>query len=59
MSMEVKSFAPIPGFGGAGRIEYAVKHSTPGRDGTTLEQPLVLFLHPGGDWQTVSNSARN
>ena len=48
MSMVIKSLVPIPGCQGAARVEYAVTHSTPGRDGTTLEQPLALFLRPGG-----------
>lgn len=46
MPLELKSVNVISL--GELRVEYALTHSTPGREGTCLEQPLVLTIRPGG-----------
>lgn len=46
MPLELKSVNVISR--GELRAEYELTHSTPGREGTTLEEPLVLRISPGG-----------
>jgi hypothetical protein len=35
---------------GGCRLDYLVKHSTPGREGTTLEARLALYIRPDTSW---------